>query len=549
VRFLEAQHLLRSFRGGEPLPLLVALSGSGEPLELYVRAAAAQRGRTAEVRFLAFNTLAQALRADPDSTVSEVLVLLPWDFVPEADWRLGVPETVDEESLRARAGETAELIGRRTRTGSRVLYLPAPLPPLFADPPRNNALARFLESLALGLGARPLPADVFALGSYLASGCPIGGGAIGDVAEIIVDTALTPRAEHKKVLVTDLDNVVWSGVIADDGLEGIAFESSGPGYRHFVYQSLLRRLRREGALLAAVSRNDGEVAAAPFRSGRMVLREADFVAFLGSYYAKSAQIRALAERLNLGLDGVVFVDDNPVELAEVSLRLPDVRCLAFPQHDEELPAFLTDLAGMFAHGESTPEDRERTELYQRRLAGLVPSDLAGADLTRFLQDLKMVLSIHDRSQGDRTRAVQLINKTNQFNLNGRRVTDGEVAAILDAGGRLFAASLADRTGSHGEILACLVSAEDVIVSLVMSCRVFQRRVEYAFFSWFAAQRRPPLGLEWAKTPRNAPLQQFLEAAVGPVNGAGVVPLDSAVLASAHAGDLALFTVLEPPSER
>ncbi len=489
MNYLQARRLVSAFQGGQPLSFLFGLSGTAEPFALYLQAAAAQRGRAADVRFLPFNTLAQALRVDADPTVPEVFLLLPWDFAPEADWRSGVPESVDDEALGSLAAETARLLARRSR--ARVLYLPAPLPPLFADPARGAAFAHSIERLAIGLGARLLPAEAFGLGSYFSSGCPIGGSWIGRVAEAVVEAAVAPPREPKKVLITALDNVVWNGLVADDGPDGIAFEPSGRGYRHFVYQSLLRRLRREGTLLAAVSRNDADVAAAPFRSGRMLLREEDFVAVLASYHAKSAQIRELARQLNLGMDAFVFVDDNPVELAEVSLQLPDVRCVAFPPHDDELAAFLNDFANLFVRREVTAEDRERTEMYRRRLEGMVPSEIEGADLTRFLQDLKMTLTIHDRSRGDRTRAVQLINKTNQFNLNGRRLTDQEVGVILDAGGRLFGATLTDRTGDHGEILACLVAPDGTIQSFVMSCRVFQRRVECAFLAWLIAVGQHP----------------------------------------------------------
>ena len=540
MNFLEARRLVSTFQGGEPLTFLFALSGTAEPFALYLRAAAAQRGRAADVRFLPFNTLAQALRVDADPLVTEVFLLLPWDFAPEADWRSGVPESVDHEALAARAAETASLLARRSQ--ARVLYLPAPLPPLFSDPARGAAFARSLESLALGLGARLLPADAFALGGYLSSGCPVGGTSIGRVAEAVVEAAAAPRAEARKILVSDLDDVLWSGVLAEEGLEGIACEPSGPGYRHFVYQSLLRRLRREGTVLAAVSRNDPDVVLAPFRSGRMLLREEDFVAIIASYHAKSAQIRELAQRLNLGLDSFVFVDDNPVEVAEVSLALPGVRCVAFPHRDDELAQFLDELASLFPHRVITAEDRERTDMYRRHLEGMATHDVQGADLTRFLQDLKMTLTIHDRSRGDRTRAVQLINKTNQFNLNGRPVTDEQVDAILDAGGRLLSATLADRTGSHGEILACLMTVDNTITSFVMSCRVFQRRVEYAFVSWLAAQPNPPAGLEWASTPRNTPFQQFLDEVAGPLNGAGFVRLDPVTVVQRHARDVGLFAL-------
>ena len=545
MNFLEARRLVSGFQGGPPLSFLFALSGTAEPFVLYLQAAAARRGRAADVRFLPFNTLAQALRADADPTVTEVFLLLPWDFAPEADWRSGVPEAVDHEALRSRAAETATLFARRPQ--ARLLYLPAPLPPLFPDPARGAAFARSLESLAVGLGARLLPADAFALGGYLASGCPVGGTWIGKVAEAVVEAASGAPPEPKKVLVTDLDNVLWSGLIAEEGPEGIACEPSGPGYRHFIYQGLLRRLRREGTVLAAVSRNDPDVVLAPFRpaGGRMLLREEDFVAIIAGYHAKSAQIRELAERLNLGLDSFVFVDDNPVEVAEVSLALPDVRCVAFPQHDDGLAAFLDEVASLFPHREITAEDRERTALYRRRLEGFVANDLQGADLTRFLQDLKMTLTIHDRARGDRARAVQLINKTNQFNLNGRRLTDEQVRATLDAGGRLFGATLADRTGDHGEILACLVAPDGTIESLVMSCRVFQRRVEYAFLAWLVAQPNPPTGFRWASTARNAPFQQFLSQVAGPLNGAGVVRLEPATVAARHASDVALFALHQP----
>jgi FkbH-like protein len=542
VNFLEARRVVATFAGGPPLPFVFGLSGTGEPFELYLRAAAAQGGRTAQTTLLPFNTLAQTLRRPPEPGAVEVLLLLPWDFVPEADWRSGVPESVDEEQLRARASETARLLAQRP--AARLLYLPAPVPPVLPDAARTSALARWIESLAAGLRARVLPATAFTLPGYLASGCPVGGHAIGDVATAVIAAAVAPPPEPKKVLVTDLDNVMWSGLIADDGLEGIAFEPSGRGYPHFVYQSVLRRLRGEGTLLAAVTRNDADVALPPFRSGRMVLREADFVSIVASYHAKSAQIRELAERLNLGPDQFVFVDDNPVELAEVSQLLPAVRCLAFPQQDGDLAAFLDDLAALFPHGEITAEDRARTELYRRRVAGMVPSDLAGADLTGFLRDLQMTLTIHDRSQGDRTRAVQLINKTNQFNLNGGRVTDEEVAGVLQSGGRLLSATLSDRSGSHGEILACLVTADGAVTALVLSCRVFQRRVEYAFLAWLAAQANPPHGVHWASTPRNAPLRHFLGEVAGPLNGAGFVRLDAAAIQTRYAGDVELFAIRE-----
>jgi FkbH-like protein len=296
-------------------------------------------------------------------------------------------------------------------------------------------------------------------------------------------------------------------------------------------------------VLAAVSRNAPDIVAPLLQSGRLLLSEADFVAVIPSYNAKSAQIRLLAEQLNLGLDAFVFVDDNPVELAEVARELPLVRRVPFPDRDDDLPRFLAELTAHFPRTGVTAEDRERTALYRRRLEGMVPAGVAGADLTDFLRGLEMALTLRDCTNGDRARAVQLINKTNQFNINGRRIADEDVGKILAAGGKLYTALLEDRTGSHGEILACLIDADGVIRSLVMSCRVFQRRVEYAFFTWLAGRSMRADRLQFAATDRNEPLRTFLESpAFSPPDENGVVQFDSARFTALHGSDLDLFRV-------
>jgi FkbH-like protein len=543
VTFLEAKRLVDKFAGGAPLSFLLASSGSAEPFDLYLRAAAAKEGRSVDYSVLPFNTLAQHLRQPSDPNVREVFLLLPWDFAPEADWRSGGASRANELRLRESASEIERLLVRR---GGRFLYLPAPTPPLFPDHLQDAAFSLTLESIAAGLGAHILPQEAFSLSGYFASGCPVGGSWIGQVAEAVVDIALRSTEQPKKVLVTDLDNVLWDGGIAEDGLEGIAFREQGRGYPHFIYQAFLSRLRNEGTLLAAVSRNDPDVALSPFHTGQMTLTEDDFVAIVASYHAKSAQISMLASRLNLGIDSFVFVDDNPVELAEVSLALPELQCVPFPLHADGLPPFLSQLASLFSRREITAEDRERTALYRRRLEGMAPESLGGADITEFLKSLSMKLIVHDRSSSDRSRAIQLINKTNQFNLNGQRVTEQEITSILGGGGRLYSASLSDRTGSHGEILACLVDSSGVINAFVMSCRVFQRRVEYAFLAWLARQFTSPLEMNWTSTPRNQPFAQFLtEITSESPSAAGRVVIAPSTLLQQLSRDLDLFQMEVP----
>jgi FkbH-like protein len=547
VNFLEANRVLGGFMGGPVLRVRFAASGNVDPLLFYIRAEAAKRGRSAEISTLPFGTLAQTLVATRTDGEAEVMLLLPWDFVPEYDWRTGIPLDVSPpEALLEGARSIARRVAAR---GSKALYLPAPVPPLYANPAAGVSLMAAISELAAICGARFLSLACFGLGNYLASGVPIAGAGTDEVVEAVLDAALEPHEGVAKVLVTDLDNVLWAGLAGEEGPDGIRCGAAGVGFRHFLYQGLLAKLKASGALLAAVSRNDVALARAPIAAGKTLLGETDFIDILASFEPKSVHIRRLAERLNLGLDAFVFVDDNPIELAEVGSALPMVTCRQFPAHDDALADFLQSLAALFARRTITADDRERTEMYRRRFAAGMPPSVdpgggeGGADLSEFLKQLKMELTIVDRSSGERERAVQLINKTNQFNLNGRRLTDDDVAQVLRDGGKLYSATLDDRTGRHGEILACLLDRDRVVVALVLSCRVFQRRVEHAFVAWLLGRTGTSLRLAYAETQRNTPLREFLNAQGFSLNGDEVL-LDATRFLAEHGVDLELFSVTE-----
>lgn len=511
MNFLAAKKALADFRQGAPLAFTLAMSGTSEQLVFYARAHAALRGLDAKIETLPFGTLRQFLHQPAREGERVAALLLPWDLAGACDWRSGLPEAPPPvETLLAEAERVAAQVAARCRHS---FYIPAPLPPLWPSGRNSAVLADGLEALARRAGAEILPADIFAMGGYLASGTPIAGARQGEAMGRVVTALTAPPEAPRKVLISDLDNVMWHGIVGEDGPEGVAYRSEGPGYRHFIYQSYLRKLKNEGVLLAAVTRNDRRDAEAPFRQGQMLLQLDDLVAVMASYNAKSAQIREIAAQLSLGLDSFVFVDDNPIELAEVSAALPGVACIAFPTSDEGLAVLLDEIQTHFARSSVTEEDRQRTDLYRRRLEGMAPSDLAGGDVTMFLRSLEMELKLHDRTTGDRARAVQLINKTNQFNLNGRRWQDEEVARLLDQGGTLWTATLSDRTGSHGEILSCLVGPDGAVESLVMSCRVLERKVEYAFLAWLSAKLGRSPALRYAPTDRNEPLRKFLAEAL------------------------------------
>jgi FkbH-like protein len=539
--FLDARRIITRFEGGPEFPFLFAMSGTPEPIGLYLDAACAKRGRAARVRFLDFGTLGQFIASRQDVREAEAVLLFPWDFVPELDWRSGVPtERVDVAAAISRAEAIAASLAHRA--GSQFLFVPAPTPPVTGYTAGDDGLRRSIEGIAIGIGATLVPGDAFSIGTYLASGCPIGGGWLGRVADMAVHSLLAPPTTAAKVLVTDLDNTLWNGVIAELGAEHIAYGPDGAGFRHFVYQTVLARLRREGVMLAAVSRNDRATVDPPLVSGRMTLSTDDFVAVCATYEAKSAQVLELARRLNVSTDAFVFVDDNSIECEEVRAAIPNIRVLSFPDRDDQLPAFLKELTAAFSQRALTSEDRERTALYRRRLEGMVPSTASGADLTAFLAGLSMRLVLHDRSRGDRARAVQLINKTNQFNANGRRWSEPEVAAALARGARLYTASLTDRAGSHGEIIACLVAAGGLIEAFVMSCRVFQRRVEDAFLSALIEKGVRPTAVRFAPTDRNEPFRQFVTDPAFVENGDAALRFDDALWLDSHRTALDLMEV-------
>jgi FkbH-like protein len=539
LTFLEAKKLLAGLRNAEKLPFVMCMSGSSLQLDVYLKAHAARIGVSAEVSVLPFGTMGQHLCTNADSL--EVFLLLPWDLAPECDWRSGLTGTLRSVNvIVAQAKQVAALLKNRKR--ARLAYLPAPIPPICASWPDNVRLATELTALAARLGAKLLSSDYFSLPTYLANGSPMSGNALSPVAETLVGLLLDQPSRNYKVVATDADNTLWAGLVGEDGVDLVSAEPTGRGYRHFIYQGFLLRLKAAGIILTVVSRNDEDMVRAALNSDRMPLNHRDFVSIRAGYGAKSEHVRALANELNLGTDAIVFIDDNPVELAEVASVVAGVKCLAFPTKDEDLPDFLDRLAQLFDRKDVTDEDAQRTEMYHRRAsAHELPK---GDSLEQFLKDLGMVLTCRNRSGDSWRRAHQLINKTNQFNLNGRRMDESQVSAVLAEGGQILTATLEDRTGSHGEILACLVDSSGSVRALVMSCRVFQRRVEYAFLVWLLDYwKGPAITFAYAPTDRNEPIRNFLADSAF-VDTGEHWKLDRDVFAEAHAADRALFTVRE-----
>jgi FkbH-like protein len=423
------------------------------------------------------------------------------------DWRSGIPTT---RTTFAKLIEKAERFFDMFLSGPnyRSFYVDAAIPPVFSSFPENQLLRHSLTAVASKHGFQILGEQIFDLSSYLRSGCPIASSQLWQVAELVCNSSLS-TVGLSKLLITDCDNVLWSGVIAEDKCDGIHAHPDGLGYGHFIYQTYLKQLVRSGILIAAVTNNHIDDIKLALSKSEMLLNEDDFVAVMAGYQSKSSRITALSKSLNLGLSSFVFVDDNPVEIADINNNLPEVTALTYPKHEKDFPKFYSRLNYLFSRDYITDEDSLRLESYRTSFK-LVPSTREKpGDIDDFLRDLNMTLSISEKTIGSLERTVQLLNKTNQFNCNGHKVTEKLLHELLNKNARLFGATLTDNGGNHGEILSILIDASGKIQHFAMSCRVFQRYVEHVFCHWLFNTIKPIVSINYQPTQRNEPFQYFL----------------------------------------
>ncbi len=332
----------------------------------------------------------------------------------------------------------------------------------------------------------------------------------GDLAARIL-AAL--RGLSKKCLVLDLDNTLWGGVIGDDGLEGIVLgEGSAAGEAHLALQHYAKQLKERGVILAVCSKNDAKIAEAAFSDHpEMVLRREDFAAFQANWDDKAQNLKAIATRLNIGVDSLVFVDDNPIERARIRQSLPMVSVPELPDDAAHYVRCLAD-AGYFEAVAFTADDRSRAEQYA---ANAEREALLGSaeSMDDFLRGLDMTAVYGPFTAVDHARVVQLINKTNQFNTTTRRYAGEEVARIMeDPDAVTLQFRLLDRLGDNGLISTMILRptpAEDDVLEIenwVMSCRVFGRELEFEAMN-IAVEAARARGVrafvaEYIPTPKN-----------------------------------------------
>jgi FkbH-like protein len=331
--------------------------------------------------------------------------------------------------------------------------------------------------------------------------------------EMIARIVAAQRGLSKKCLVFDLDNTLWGGVIGDDGIEGLVLgEGSAVGEAHLALQRYAKQFKERGVILAICSKNDPVIAEAAFNDHpEMLLKRSDISAFVANWNDKAKNLKDIATRLNIGLDSLVFVDDNPVERARIRQSLPMVAVPELPTDVAHYVRCLAD-AGYFEAIAFTSEDRQRTELYAANAERESLFELSG-NLDDFLRNLQMSVVFGPFGGADLVRVTQLFNKTNQFNTTTKRYSAEEVAHFAaDEQTVTLQFRLVDKYGDNGLVSAMVLRPDPKQLEIfeidnwVMSCRVFGRQLEFEAMNIAVEQARRRGGkafrADYIPTPKN-----------------------------------------------
>jgi FkbH-like protein len=319
-------------------------------------------------------------------------------------------------------------------------------------------------------------------------------------------------ASPKKGLITDLDQTLWKGILGDAGVDGVSWSLEGKSQAHALYQQVLASLAESGVLIAIASKNDPKLVEMALQRPDLLIQPTQIFPVEAGWGAKSEAVARILKAWNIGADSVVFVDDSSMELAEVSEKHPGIECLPFPSHDPPaIVALLQHLRTRFGKEDIREEDRLR--LQSLRVAAEFDKDAPAEASADFLARLDAKVTF-EASGADETRALELVNKTNQFNLNGVRYTEADWKSRFNRPDTfLTTVSYKDRFGPLGRI-AVLGGYQDdgrcVVDIWVMSCRAFSRHIEFqSLRHLFAKSGASGIHFLFKATERNGPLQSFL----------------------------------------
>jgi len=542
LKLAEALSLAAARHDGNPTVRRVWLACGFTPLHLvtYLKARALTSRREAlDIRTGVFGDLPGNLALATADKPAECAVIVEWaDLDPRLGFRhaggWGPSLTRDIESEAGRQiDRLIRAIAALAETSAVALCGPTlPLPPIGHTAPSQEtafelrlraAAASFLARAADIQGVRVLSQAQLALESPagerldaamdLATGFPYTVPHTDSLAKLLIQALFPPPA--KKGLITDLDDTFWRGIVGEVGVEGVCWDLQNHAQHHGLYQQFLAALAERGVLIAVASKNDPALVAQALGRSDLLAPQHLLFPVEVSWGAKSAAVSRILSAWNIAASDVVFVDDSPMEAAEVQAAHPDMTCLAFPRSQPgRVPELLRRLRDLFGRQHLVEEDRLRAASLRGAEAFRQESGAAAPD--EFLSGLHGTVTIDFTTRASDPRALELINKTNQFNLNGRRITEGEWRIHLAAEGSFLAVvSYEDKFGPLGKIAVVTGTTRDGAVAVshwVMSCRAFSRRIEHhtldRLLAHFAADR---VELDYCPTERNGPLSDFLRS--------------------------------------
>ena len=315
-----------------------------------------------------------------------------------------------------------------------------------------------------------------------------------------------------KVLVVDADSTLWPGVAAEIGAEQLEITKPYAALQYF-----LKSRMEAGMILCLASKNEESDVREVFqKNSGMILREEDIVGWKVNWEPKSENIAALAEQLNLALDSFVFIDDNPMEIAEVSAALPTVTTIRLPQDPEKIPALLAHHWRLDLASSSTKEDSERTAMYQTMLAREEVREQASSYET-FLKELKLKVQFEGLTSANRSRLAQLTQRTNQSNTTTIRRQEDDIAALAEQGYEVLAVKVSDRFGDYGLVGLVIFEISNQALhvdSFLLSCRVLGKGVEQKILAQLVKEARDfganAIHFPFIPSDRNTPAKAFLD---------------------------------------
>lgn len=340
-------------------------------------------------------------------------------------------------------------------------------------------------------------------------------------ADFIKPYFMSANGVAKKALIFDCDNTLWKGVVGEDGFEGIEMSNMTKDGAVFAeVQSLALALNRKGVLIGLCSKNNHDDVCEIIESHKdMQLKSGNITIKKINWSDKASNLKEIANELNIGLDSLVFVDDSPFEVNLVRSHLPEVTVFQVPERLYEYPSMIRECMGLFFNLSFTAEDKKKVDMYTQQ-AQREATKKEFADVKEYLASLKLKITVFENCESIISRLSQMSQKTNQFNLTTKRYTEGNIQNFISSPTyEVFAFSVSDKFGDSGITGLSIVEADQdkqlaQIDTLLMSCRVIGRNIEYAFMDYIIGKMKEKniieLKASYVKTRKNEQVKEFFD---------------------------------------